>query len=599
LKITIETAKVQLENIITRMQEGLTYSRYINAITGRYQVSEEQLLQTFAELMSVIEYGKMMCSIQNTTSQQILYESDRRLETLDVNFVQFEARTFAAASKEPTEEQIEEQFNKYKGYFAGQISEDNPYGCGYKLPERVQLEYMAVRLDDVAAEVPQVTQQETEDYYQQHRNLPFFFKVVPSDPNDPNSEPIRVPRSYAEVAVSLSKQLYQQRVELKAEQILLEAKSITEANLAELFTGQSGPTYEQIKDKAADYEKTARQVSEKYKVRVYSGKTGLLSPADIQADKNLGFLYLEGVGTADIGLLRLAFAVEPLKASTLGPFDVKPPRLYENIGPLKDMRMREPIQGYSGKNMILARIIRAEKPAEPQSVEQKINKRSVQFDQNTPAGEDSNSIRELVVGDLKVITAMDKAKEEVEKFVQLAVKEGWDAALDRFNKLYPAGKNDVNAPNKTFTLQPRTGLQRITEADIDKLKFRAEGDPAGRTLLNKARGEKMIVDKLFALVPADGNTLPTPGAILESKEHLSYYCIESLTVHLLYQDQFDQVKVISIMRDNLDDSQVLAAVHYNPENILKRTNFKLIRSQQKTASPVEPNKPNAPADTVE
>jgi hypothetical protein len=71
-----------------------------------------------------------------------------------------------------------------------------------------------------------------------------------------------------------------------------------------------------------------------------------------------------------------------------------------------------------------------------------------------------------------------------------------------------------------------------------------------------------------------------------------------LTVHRLYQDKFDRIKAIGAIKHDLDDSQVLAVTHYNPENILKRMNFSIVEEQQDTTSnrPDEANAPSGPVD---
>ena len=97
----------------------------------------------------------------------------------------FDSLLFADTQDEPTEEQILKHFEKYKNYFPDQISPDNPYGFGYKLPDSVRLEYIAVKLDDVAETVTRPIQEDIESFYQRNRER--FAIQVPSDPNDPNS----------------------------------------------------------------------------------------------------------------------------------------------------------------------------------------------------------------------------------------------------------------------------------------------------------------------------------------------------------------------------------------------------------------------------
>ncbi len=592
VRLPTQYAKAQLEMILPRLHRGATYSQVIGAIENRNRVSEEQVLEAFSDMASVVEYCRTICATENRTIRQVLNQTNLRRETIDVNYVVCAADTFSDESFKPGADKVEEQFEKYKGSFPGEASEDNPYGFGYKLPERVSLEYIAVRLNDVASIVKPLTQQEVEEYYQQHLTQPPIAYTAYSDPNDPNSELVRKTRSYAEVASMISKGLYQQKVDSKAERILLEAKSITEANISGIETEQSKLTDEQIKKGSVDYAKAAAELSEKHKIKVYADRTGLMSSSDIQGDKNLSPLYTGGTGVTESSLSRVVFAVEQLKTSELGPMEVKAPRLYENIGPLKDAR--EASGDYAGKNMMLIRVVAAEKAAEPKNINEKIDRHGVRFDRQGAADEDSNTVRELVIRDLRRLAAMDKAKNKAQEFVGLAEKDGWKGAVDKFNALYGKGKDDPNAisgKGRTFTLNTRTGLRRINSLDIENLKTRLEGNPMARILIDGTKREGILVDKLYALVPEDSNTLAKPGTILEYKPGMCYYCLESMTIHRLYQERFDMTKAAEVVREEFVDSQALAFVHYNPKDIVKRMKFAEIQERQDVA---EPN--SVPAD---
>jgi hypothetical protein len=593
VRMPIQYAKAQLEMLLPRLHRGATYSQVIRAIESRNRVSEEQVLEAFSDMASVIEYCRTICATENRTIRQVLNQTNLRRETIDVNYVVCGTETFADESFKPAAGKVEEQLEKYKGNFAGEVSEDNPYGFGYKLPERVCLEYIAVQLSDVASTVKPLTQQEVEEYYQQHLTQPPIAYTAYSDPNDPNSELVRKTRSYAEVASVISKGLYQQKVDSKAERILLEAKTITEANLSGIETEQSKLTDEQIKKGSVDYGKVAAQLSEKHNVRVYAGRTGLMSSSDIQGDKNLSPLYTGGAGVTESSLSQVVFAVAQLKTSELGPMEVKAPRLYENIGPLKDAR--EGSGDYAGKNMMLVRIVAAEKAAEPKSVNEKIDRHGVRFDLQSAAAEDSNTVRELVIRDLRRLAAMDKAKSKAQEFVALAEKEGWKDAVDKFNVLYGKGKDDPNAisgKGRTFTLNTRTGLRRINSLDIENLKTRYEGNPMARILIGATKREGILVDKFYALVPEDSNTLAKAGAIVEYKPGMCYYCIERMTIHRLYQEGFDMTKAAEVVREEFVDSQALAFVYYNPKDVVKRMKYVEMQERQGVA---EPN--SVPADS--
>jgi hypothetical protein len=190
---------------------------------------------------------------------------------------------------------------------------------------------------------------------------------------------------------------------------------------------------------------------------------------------------------------------------------------------------------------------------------------------------------------------MDKAKSKAQEFVALAEKEGWKDAVDKFNVLYGKGKDDPNAisgKGRTFTINTRTGLRRINSLDIENLKTRCEGNPMARIIIGGTKREGILVDKFYALVPEDSNTLAKAGAIVEYKPGMCYYCLESVTIRRLYQEGFDMTKAAEVVREEFVDSQALAFVYYNPKDVVKRMKYVEMQERQGVA---EPN--SVPADS--
>lgn len=593
IRMAPEVAKEQLERIITQILQGATYSQAMEAITKRYGVSEQQVVETFTDLMGIIECCRMMTSVPDTTSGQLLQETVIGIETIDAQYVIFKADTYTSDAPQPGDEKVTEQFEKYKGFYAGEINDDNPYGFGYKLPDRVKLEYIAVRLEDVAAMIQRPTQQEMEDYYQQHLSQPPIAYMAPSDPEDPNSQRVWKTRSYPEVAASISKGIYLQRIDSKAEQILLEAKSITEVNLMGIDRERTKLHSEDVKKLSVDYEKTAEDLSEKYKLKIYAGKTGFLSAADILNDEYLSQLYLRGAGVTSASLSEVVFSVEPLKASYSSPFGMQPPLLYENIGPLKDRR--EMMIGYSGSNMMLMRVIEVERASEPKGLNETINKQAVVFDRPKTA-EDVNTVRNTVVKDLKMLAAMDIAGTKAREFAVEANKAGWDTAVEKFNENYlkTVGKTeqDTDKAANPFRLRNRRGLRRISDEQIDTLAVHYEGDPMRRGVLARAAKERLFIDELYSLVPQDANVLETTGAILEFRPEMSCYCVKDIVIHRLTEDEYGRLKAMSAVEDEARNAQSLGVVYFNPENIMKRMNFRLKEERQGASEPNSMNDVN-------
>ncbi len=582
VKIANNFSGNQLARTIPHITGGRTYQQLLTSIVNRQGLSEQDILTTFSELMGVLRYAQMVCAAENITASQIMHDVKWENERMDVEFVQLAAAVFTENQTEPTRDQISAHLDRYKEYFAGEVTEQNPYGFGYRLPPRVRLEYIAIRLDDVSAIVNRPTNDQAQEYYQTYREQ-LFTEQVPLDPNDPNSMTIDRTKTYAEVAATILKGLLYRKVNSKAEAILQEAKILTEAALQDVDTEFAALTSEQFKQLAGDYEDAANQLSQKYKISVYAGKTGWLGAADIETDEKLAALYIAGYGYNPVPLNRVVFALDELGVSELGPFDIQKPRLYQNIGPLVDIsgQMTGEIEG---QITALVRVIGAEKAAEPESIDQSFSADTLVLDQ-APDQTDQNvySVREKVVEDLKKLAAMDTAKSKADEFLDLAEKDGWHTAVDKFNEFYGRHDNQDQASAQTFRLQNFANLRRIPDPVLQTLAVQTEGDPAARALLNERKRESLLRDRIFSLVPEDSNTPANLPLVLELKPNMSYYCLKDVLVKRLYRQDYETVKAMRGYKQDFMQSQSLAPVHFNPENILKRMNFRLVSRDDRPA----------------
>ncbi len=570
IRVTNKQVGELLAAVIPQLFEGSTYSQLIRSLINRQGVSEEQILTTFGELLAVLQYAHMICSSEDVTSSQIRHIVSWENETVNVEFVKFDSAVFAETLAEPSEDRIIEHFDKYKKFFTGTLSEENPYGLGYKLPDRVQLEYIAVKLDDVSSIVTPPTHQEKEEFYR--KNIKKFTVLVPSDPNDPNSPQTEKIKSYAEVASIISQGLLQDRINSRAEVILQEAKALTESGLENMDIELGKLSSEQFRQVAGDYKTAAEQLSEKHKVKIHMGQTGLLNASDIQNDENLGMLY------------RIVFTIDELKAGELGPFGTPKPRMYENIGPIRDM---------SGRMMAIIRVIKAEPASEPQSINQTFSTSTLILDPNQQQSENVYSLKEEVVRELKRLAAMNVTKSKAQEFIELVAKDGWDSAIDRFNKLYgQQARQDMDDPN-IFYLQKLTNLQRLSSVILATLAVQSAGDPREQVLENELKKQAQFVEQLYSLVPKDSNTVDAVPLIMEFKPDMSFYIIRNISINRLDEMEYENFKIPRLYRDGYIQVQSMAAVHFNPENILKRMNFRpVVRSK-------EPADVNAPAESEE
>jgi hypothetical protein len=592
----------QLAQIIPQLFDGQTYPQIAGRFVEQAGIPQDEILATFGKLLAVLFYSQTVCSSEAVTNSQLRHIASWENETIDVNFVKLDSAVFAEAQDPPGEEKVAEHFEKYRKFFAGEISEDNPYGFGYKLADRVQLEYIAVKLDDISAIVTPPTHQDMEEYYRRHTKQ--FTETVPQDANDPNSPLIERAKNYAEVAGTISEQLMQDRMNAKAEDILQEAQTLTEAKPQDASINLASVSTEQLKQMSGDYKAAAEQLSKKHSVKVYVGQTGLLTAGEIQEDEYLSRLFITGHGQSPVRLTRVLFSVDELEATELGPFDLPRPIMYENIGPAKDLVGRM-MKETSGQIMAVVRVIKVVKACEPEAIDLTFSKSTLELEQDQeqpdeePTGSDEKpseaqkiySIREEVVEDLKKLAAMDTTKSKAGEFISLVAENGWDNTINKFNELYgQKPKQDESDPN-VFKLESSRGLQRISSRTLAVLAAQSQGSPGEPLYVREAKIERQFIDQLYSLVPQDSNTVEAVPLTMEFKPNMSVYVIKNISVKRLSQEEYRKNKAMQLAREDEIQAQGLAVVHFNPENILKRMNFRSAKARK------EPADANAPAES--
>ncbi len=549
-----------LGNVIPKIT-GAGYSEVISQVVSRYGVSEDRILEVFGKLLAVLEYAKSSCSNQSLTLPQLRVDVSLRGQTIDAELVGFKSDIFAKEAAEPTEQQLSEQFEKYKKYYPESISEQNPYGFGYKLPEMAVVEYIAVKLEDVAAVIEPPTHQQAEDYYQRYAER--FIRQVPSDPQDPNSPPIEQRISYAEVADIIIEQLGQERTNSKAEKILSQAREIVEKPFEELEKDPLQLSSQELAALSGDYVSTAQQLSDDYGIKVYAGRTGLLSAVDMQVDETISTLYLTGLGYNPIRLTKVIFAVDELGTSQLGPFDFPKPKMYQNIGPARDA---------IGQIMTLVRIVEADKGGEPNSIDYSFSKKT--FDLGQESEEAVYSAKEFVTEDLKRLAVLDTTRKKAEQFLSQVEKLGWDEALEEVNKRYSLQDTD------SFRIEKLTGFSRRSAEDLRTAAVMNAASPEARFMVNQDKKQQNLAEHLYGLVAADANTIEGLPIVTELKANMSFLCIKDIKVRRVELSEYQRIKPVLAYNTDSINSQMLTPVHFNPDNIVKRMNFRWLDEKE-------------------
>ena len=568
-----------LGQIIPRLYNGATYGQAMQSLVSKYGVPEQQILATFGKLWAVLQYAEAVCSLETSTTSEIRHLASHQNESLTAELVQLKASYFEDKDATPSPEEMAAQFDRHRDTFAGQASETNPYGFGYKLPNRIQLEYVALDMNDVPALIDRPTAEEAETYYQQNRD-DLYTQDVQSDPNDPNSPKIPEVESYADVADSITDRLMREKVIRKAEQILLEVRNQADAGLGAKSSDDAELTVAEMAKKAGDYEQIATDLGQKHDVSLYSGRTGLLSAADVQADENLRQLFLTGYGDSPISLIQILFSVEAFGEEAVRLMAVPSAQVYRSIGPARNPMIAS-TPDLSGQIMAILRIVAVEPAAAPENLDVEYSTKALVIDDTADDEADSvHSVKEIVVEDLRTLAAWETTKGKAQEFVQLANEDTWDNAVNKFNELYGAqAKSDPNDPN-VFEVQNRMGLQRIASGQMELIAAQTANIPGIEDNLRRFAIEQRFVNRLHSLIPPTGDSAKNLPVVLEFKPDQSFYCLKNVSIRRLDQQQFQRMKTGLLTQEDRVESQSLSVVHFNPENILKRTNLTFVQQAE-------------------
>ena len=252
----------------------------------------------------------------------------------------------------------------------------------------------------------------------------------------------------------------------------------------------------------------------------------------------------------------------------------------------------------------LVRVVQAVKATEPNDVDYTFSIKPLVFDPNDEQEKENiYSVKEKVTEDLKKLAALKTAKTRAEEFIGLVSNGDWEGAVDKFNEMY--GKeirpdpNDPNSPViETFQVENFTGMRIISKDKLDTLAALNQSNPAAQYLANERDKSSSLVKELHSLIPADSNSVENLPFIMEFKPDTSYFCIRNLTIKRLWKEDYDKIKTRRLFAEDNIQSQNLSVIYFNPENILKRTNFKLVDREEPTVEPVEPEMPPVTEDVL-
>lgn len=179
--------------------------------------------------MAILESAHGRVRVSDAVVERFLHDA---LATVKVQIVPVNTSRYMDKVAEPDESRLVEFFERYKGELRGQ---SEPYGFGYKFPDRVQVEYLTVPMDRVREKVG-VEEADAMAYYD--RNPDQFREAAPAGEQSQVQAQERPVKPYPQVRDQIMAQLRDQRANELADKIVREALAIMTDNARGLSEDQ-------------------------------------------------------------------------------------------------------------------------------------------------------------------------------------------------------------------------------------------------------------------------------------------------------------------------------------------------------------------------
>ncbi len=579
-------AREALKRFIPQMTEGRrNAAELMRNVINNYRLPEDEIMRIFSDLLGVMVYAEIITNSEAVTTNEIRAMLGRTGEKLKTEFVQFAAADYLEEQTDPNQGPLSAQFEAYKAYEPGQASDDNPHGFGYKLPDRAQLEYIILRVADVADLIAQPTQNDMEKYFSDNTNR--YTEEVQIDPNDPDSKTERL-KNYADVAGQIRNSLINERKERLANLIINDAMEIADANFVNLDMDTA--TSADFKAAAVAYEEVAPKLLQTHNIKVYTGKTGMLNIGGLANDQSLGMLSMEGQSQVPVDLSKLVFAIDELGVREMGRFEAPAPAMWANIGPLRDRR---------GAVLALVRVVDAAKAEVPTDMNVSFSIKGAVLDKpeepkNTD--DDVHSVLQEVAQDCKLLEAMKTCKARADEFVKLLADKTWQEAVVEYNKAHEKkDESDNLVPGSQLRSRKLANRARTAQQDLKKTVQRFADSPIAAAYVKSIVESKKLNDRLYELLGDDKNEAKDINAIMEFKPNASYYVVKDLSRTQVTKDDYLTSKSTAAFRRNAGQADSLGLTHYNPENVFQRLNFRWAQEDEPDTSGEKDKQQEGPA----
>lgn len=559
MKVPVGVVDQYLTQRVQLVSRGLIQNvpTSIAPILARHAISADVLKDTLGTYLGIISNGQLATKTLAFSEIELKKRIRDQFEIQNIvgTFVGFNDDLYLNQVSDPTEEQLQQHFLKYKDLYPNESSDEDSFGFGYHLPDRVKVEYLKIDVEKIIAQTrEQLAKMSVKD---QENTIQKFWSVnrpvfrvqlpVPEDPNADKTPQYRDPE-YDEVSGKARDLWVLDQANTKSEQILAEAKRLS---------AEAQVKTEDVVTSFSDYQKIALAASSD-QIKLQYGVSDYLSPQAAQEYLDFKNVAKMKRNTAVQGLLSMMFQCEPLRTTPVTKIDAPPVKLYEDITPLLGVNAKgEPASGY------LLRIVDTDAARVAASL---ADDGSKGLAANALKDAAKSTVAQKAKEDWKKIQAYKVALEEANKFAAAAVVD-WDSALKKANEdmqlgqtAEAAGRN-LRESNLEGVRRNANQLQQFMSKRSDQMFAQALAKQL--TLLQKS------MEFAQELETREDKTLK----VLNLPGNFSCMVFKDISVTPPNETEYLNLKPLVAHELMLRNQHQAVLEYYNPANLEKRMGF--------------------------
>jgi hypothetical protein len=501
--------------------------------SGRQRASLDEVDRALQSYLRVNQAVQMAIGAVKVSEADIREMVRQTGEKAKVVLVTIEAKPFIDNNYQPTPQELQAQFDKYKNVTS------QPAGgqFGYQLPEEAQLEYIVVNSAALTGR-QKVTDEEMYAYWTAHKNEFTHPASQPATGSAPTTRPKPQDKPYdtfTEARAKVREKMLKSRADAEALRIARDLIAQLQGPWATAPTTQPGNykiAPESVKNEQV-YPKLVDTLQAKYPGVLSYGRTQREERDKLSTEKDLGRAVALASTPQQITIDQAAFMVPGLE------FDAAKDKAHERFFRGLYETVAEPFITPDGKVFVIRTVSAA--PKRP------------------PASLDE--VKTRVIEDIRAQRAYEQAGQQAKALAAAAATQGLDAAFTGDAALKTKlGMDALKKPEpfarKQIFSNPFTGMPQLFPNSIPGAGYDAE-----------------LADKVFAL---GGTTATQPVRVgaFEQKERQQWLVVQLLDVLPVTQAEFDQQRNEAMGLRRMQDTLRVLSEYYNADQIRARVGWK-------------------------